>query len=166
MEPVDTCLPTVYLMAGLPASGKTTYAAALAQATGALRLNADEYVAAHFTAEESHADWDTCFAAAAEAIWAIADAQIAAGKDVILDVGFWTRENRDAAKARFTQPQARCVIYYMDTPEAEILARLEKRTGEIARRNVQNFENLKKIFQPPEKDENALYIKPSDKPAG
>lgn len=153
----------IYLMHGLPASGKTTFARALAADKKALRLNGDEYVAAHFSAAAQESDWDGCFGAAIAALWLQTAEAAADGRDVILDFGFWTRENRADARARIAAMGAEGVHYFMDTPDDIILARLQKRAGEIARRNVENFERLKKIFERPDAAEGAIYIRPDTK---
>jgi len=150
----------VYLMHGFPASGKTTFAHKLASEKNALRLNGDEYVAAHFTAEQQETDWDGCFGTAIEALWQQTAKSIGEGRDVILDFGFWTRANRNDARARIVAMGAETVHYFMDTPEDMLRARLGQRVGEIARRNVENFERLRKIFEPPDEDEGAIYIYP------
>lgn len=158
--PLSPKPPQVYLMHGLPASGKTTFARALAADKKALRLNGDEYVAAHFSAAEQEADWDGCFGAAIAALWLQTATAVANGQDVILDFGFWTRENRTDARTRIAALGADYVHYFMDTPDDIILARLQKREGGIARRNVENFERLKKIFERPDASEGAIYIRP------
>jgi predicted kinase len=152
--------PAVYLMHGFIGAGKSTFARSLSARTAALRLNADEYVAARFTPAQAAADWDTCFASAIAALWQEAAVQTAAGRDVILDFGFWTRESRDDARARIAAMGAQIVHYYIDTPDDIILTRLKKREGDIARRNLAQFDSLKKMFSPPEPDEAAIYIRP------
>jgi predicted kinase len=152
--------PTVYLMHGFIGAGKSTFARQISADTGAARLNADEYVAAHFTQPQQTADWDACFSASIDALWHKTTALTAAGQDVILDFGFWTYASRADARARIAEMGAQSVHYYINTPEDIILARLAAREGEIARRNVENFNALKKMFEPPAADEAAIYIRP------
>lgn len=151
---------TVYLMHGFPAAGKSTFARKLAEASGAIRLNADEFCGAHYTPAELSAAWDECFGRAVDTLWQQTAQHAAAGHDVILDFGFWTRASRDDARARIAAMGAACVHYYLDTPEDILLMRLRAREGDIAARNLANFKLLFKQFEPPAADEGAVVIKP------
>ncbi len=151
---------TVYLMHGFPAAGKSTFARRLSEETGAIRLNADEYCGENYTPAELSAAWDECFGHAVDALCRQTAQHIAAGHDVILDFGFWTRASRDNARIRIAAMGAACVHYYLDTPEDILLMRLGAREGGIAARNRANFKLLRKQFEPPADDENAVVVKP------
>ena len=151
---------TVYLMHGFPAAGKSTFARQLAADTGALRLNADEYCEAHFTAADLSRAWDECFGRAVDALWHETAQLTAGGRSVILDFGFWTRASRDDARARIAAMGAVCVHYYLDTPEEILRTRMGARQGDIAARNLANFKSLRTQFEPPAADEIAVVIRP------
>src|SRR5258708_6891083 len=89
-------MPTLFLMCGLPGAGKTTRAKQIEQERNALRLTPDDWL------EALGIDFfDEGKRAAVEALqWEIAARALTLGIDVILDFGFWSREERHDFQTR------------------------------------------------------------------
>ncbi len=87
---------TVYLLCGLPGSGKTTYAKEL-EKEGAIRLTLDEEVFKRFGREYDNHDEKQKHTK--EALTESMKEYISEGKSVVLDFGFWTKADRDDYKA-------------------------------------------------------------------
>lgn len=122
-------MATLTLMVGLPGSGKTTRARALAARTGALRLTPDEWQNRLFADDMHHPDHDRRHGEIEAIMWDIAAHVLARGGDVILDFGFWTRAERADFAQRARALGARCQTQYEPVPLAELEQRLEIRNA-------------------------------------
>jgi predicted kinase len=111
---------TLFLICGLPASGKTTRAKELEREHRALRLTPDEWIAA-FALDPA----DDAKRAAVEAQqWQVAARALELGVDVVLDFGVWSRSERDTFRARAKALGARTVLHFLDVPRDELRKRL------------------------------------------
>lgn len=94
----------IYFVYGRVGAGKTTYARKLAAEQRAVFFCLDEWMAALFTMDAPQPltlDWMMPRVQRAEAmIWTTAERILAAGTGVILELGFFTRAQRDAWRAR------------------------------------------------------------------
>lgn len=147
------------LMVGLPGSGKTTRAKALAAQTGALRLTPDEWQTRLYDDDMHHPDHDKRHGTVEAIMWEVASHILNSGGDVILDFGFWTRAERLDFAARAGGLGARCEIHYEDVPLAElerrILARNEAAAGGYFAIPVAILREWAKLFEAPDRDELA-----------
>jgi len=120
---------TVVLMCGVPGAGKTTYAKRLERA-GHVRLSVDEEMwrqdrelAARFGTPEYFA-----FTVAVERqLRARLLELIAEGRDVVVDLSFWSRQRREEYKSLVTAQGAAWQLVFFDVPRGELLRRLELR---------------------------------------
>jgi predicted kinase len=83
------------------------------------------------------------------------------GIDVVLDFGFWTREGRDATRAKISGLGAHARLYRLACPEDEAWQRIEKRNSNLQGsflidRNA--FDGFKKRFEPLDPDEARIKI--------
>ena len=85
---------------GLPCSGKTTEARRIERELGALRLTPDEWQTALFGDDAFEPEHDARHSTVERLPWNIARRALELGVDVILDYGFWAREERDALRAQ------------------------------------------------------------------
>jgi predicted kinase len=94
---------TVHLVFGRVGAGKTTYARKYAREHRAVFFCLDEWMANLFTMDAPQPltlDWMMPRVERAERqIWATAEQILAAGVDVVLELGFFTRAQRDRMRA-------------------------------------------------------------------
>src|SRR6266508_797620 len=92
---MNAALATVHLMVGLPCSGKTTLAKQLEQERSVLRLTPDEWQVALFGQDAEEPEHDARHSLIEAMLWKIASSVLELGTNVILDFGFWAREERE-----------------------------------------------------------------------
>lgn len=118
-------MPTLFLMCGLPGSGKTTLARRLEREHAALRLTPDEWLAAL-----ALDPFDEAKRAAIEAIqWQVAARALELGANVVLDFGFWSRRERDEFRARAALLGASAEVRFLDAARSELSTRLARRNA-------------------------------------
>lgn len=145
-------------MVGLPGSGKTARAIALAQSSGALRLTPDEWQTRLFADDMHHPEHDRRHDTIEAIMWDIAAHTLSRGNDVILDFGFWTRAERADFAQRAQALGAECRVVYEDVPLDElgrrILIRNERAGGHFVI-PVETLREWAKLFEAPDADELA-----------
>lgn len=156
-------MSVLYIVQGFLGAGKTTWSTEFARKAKATRLNADEYCAANFPQAQLDTDWDNCFAKAVSTLWDDAGERLKRGEDVILDFGFWTKESRDHARGKALDWKVELQLYFVTAPDEVLIERIGRRGGEIARRNIANFQHYKTFFEAPSPAENAIVIDTSVK---
>lgn len=62
--------------------------------------------------------------------WEVAERALTLGIDVILDFGFWAREEREDFRRRAEQLGAGSELHFLDVPGDELLRRLAQRNAE------------------------------------
>jgi predicted kinase len=92
--------PTLYLMVGLPGSGKTTRAREIEVAERALRLTPDDWIVALYGADLGRPQRDAVRDPVEALQWTVARRALTLGCDVILDWGFWSRQEREEYAAQ------------------------------------------------------------------
>jgi predicted kinase len=154
-------MATLFLICGLPGSGKSTLARQLEQEHRALRLVPDEWMAR--IAGDGH---DEPKRAAIEAIqWDLAQRVLALGLDVILENGFWSRDERDEIRARAAELGVPVTLFYLDVPRAELVRRLGARNDALHRDTFrvdpEQLDEWMGSFEPPSADEEPLTLRPT-----
>ena len=120
-------MATLYLMVGLPCSGKTTLAHKLECEQSALRLTPDEWQIRLFGQDAGEPEHNARHSLIEAMLWNIASRALELGTNVILDFGFWAREEREDYRSRAKQLGASSEVHYLDVSEDELLRRLEER---------------------------------------
>jgi predicted kinase len=149
--------PSLVLICGLPASGKSTLARQLAVMMPAIRLDKDRW-----TIQLGHSPWDDEFRVRIEhELWTLTRELLAQGQSVILEWGHWARVERDEKRlgARALE------LHYLDAPLEVLIERAERRnesgewTASPMRR--EHFEEWATIFQAPDEEELPLFDEPA-----
>jgi len=150
-------MATLHLMVGLPCSGKTTLAQKLEHELPALRLNLDEWHIRLFGQDAEEPEHDTRHSLIETILWNIASRVLELGTNVILDYGFWAREEREEYRLRAKQLGASSEVHYLDVPEDELLRRLKNRNSLPSQESFRISEEAMKpwiaFFQKPTLDE-------------
>jgi len=122
-------MAALHLMVGLPCSGKTTLAQKLERELPALRLTVDEWHIRLFGQDAEEPEHDARHRLIEAILWKMASRVLELGTNVILDYGFWAREEREDYRLRAKLLGAASEVHYLDVPEDELLRRLEKRNS-------------------------------------
>ncbi|HET8689091.1 MAG TPA: AAA family ATPase, partial [Methanosarcina sp.] len=93
-------MATLHLMVGLPCSGKTTLAKMLERERSALRLTPDIWQIGLFGQDADEQEHDIRHSFIEAMLWSIASRALELGTNVILDYGFWAREEREEYRLR------------------------------------------------------------------
>ncbi len=150
-------MATLHLMVGLPCSGKTTLAQKLERELPALRLTPDEWQIRLFGQDAEEPEHDARHSLIEALLWTIASRALELGTNVILDFGFWAREEREDYRSRAKLLGAGSEVHYLDVPDDELLRRLEERNAQPSQDSFLISEEAMKpwmaFFQKPTPDE-------------
>lgn len=148
-------MPTLFVMVGLPAAGKTTRARELEREHRALRLTPDEWMIPLL--EDTEADGKR--AVLEGRFVSLARQALRAGVDVVLDFGVWGKDERTALKAMAAEADAHCQLVYLPVEIAEQrrrhAARLLADPGSTVELTDDDFDAFAKMFEPPTESELA-----------
>jgi predicted kinase len=99
--------------------------------------------------------FDDAKRAAVEAVqWDIAARALTLGLDVILENGFWTRQDRDDFRSRAKAVGAKTKLHFLDVPRDELLRRLAHRNEpDTFRVSESQLDLYASWFEPPSPDE-------------
>ena len=144
-------------MVGLPCSGKTTLARELELTHSALRLTPDEWQVRLFGQDAEAPEHDARHSAIEDLMGQLAHRALELGTSVILDYGFWAREEREDYRARAKVLGASSEVHYLDVPPAALLRRLAQRNAEPSQTAFHIPEEMMRpwiaVFQKPDAEE-------------
>jgi predicted kinase len=124
-------MATLFLMCGLPGSGKTTLAKQIEGQHSALRLTPDEWIVHLFGTELTPPTLDSCRDPIEALQWMVAERALRLGVNVILDFGFWTRRERDGFRSQAAALGARSEVRFLDVPRSVLSERLAARNADL-----------------------------------
>ncbi len=154
----------VIVTCGKICSGKTTYAKRICQKTSAVLLSVDEIMLAVFgqNAGENH---DAYVESIKAYLFSKSLEMIAAGIDVVLDLGLWTAEERERVKTFYKNHGVVCEIHYIDVTDALWKHRIAIRNQAVLECKSESYdidENLlakfAAMFEAPKRNEIDVWI--------
>ena len=152
------------VITGLPGSGKTTLATALADSMPACRMCPDDWMTA------AGIDlWDASSRARIEAFQLELSLDLLrAGQDVVIEWGVWTRAERDALRDAARSAGARVELRYVTADIDELWRRIVARDleGRWGSRPITRAEldEWARRYEPPTQDEFAAYDAEAEPP--
>ncbi|MBE9553908.1 MAG: ATP-binding protein [Proteobacteria bacterium] len=158
-------MPTVHLICGPTGAGKTTFARELAAERGALRFSIDEWMANLFAADTPDPltfEWAIERVGRCETqIWQTGLAALAAGRDIVLDLGFTTREQRDRFRTQAVEASYNVSLHHVTAARDLRLDRVRTRNhdrSEVFAFEVTDgmFEFMEDRFELPAEEEEAV----------
>ncbi len=145
-------MSTLHLFCGLPGSGKSTLASRLERDEQGIRLSPDEWMLA--------LGFELYDEGARERVeqlqWVLAQRMLAAGSNVILENGFWSRRERNSYRSTAVALGANARLHYLDVPVEELKRRIILRNRERpteAQVNPTDLDEWAVLFEPPGADE-------------
>ena len=145
------------LICGLPGSGKTTLAKELAPKVPAVRLSPDEWkhdLGIDYYDEQRRVQLE-------DRLWRLGQELLTLGQSVILENGFWAREERDELRLSARALGVAVELHYLEVPVEELWRRLQLRNDEalpgvvpIKREDLQRWALQ---FEAPDAAERALF---------
>ena len=154
-------MATVHMICGPVGAGKTTYGRALAAERDAIFFCLDEWMAALFmmdapvplTFEWAFERTQRC----ERQIWAIARQVLGRGVDIVLELGFFKREQRARTRALVAETGAPLEVHVLDVPRDLRRERVRARNQGTATYTIEvddtTFEWAESFYEPLDDDE-------------
>ena len=147
----------LFLICGLPGAGKTTLAKQLELSQSALRLCPDEWITSILADVTDTFEIDRLRTPVESVQWEVAKRALTLGVNVILENGFWSREERASYRSQAEALGAQIKLIYLDVERDELWARLSKRNQNLPQGSFAVREDQLDLwlgwFQPPTADE-------------
>ena len=147
---------TLYMMVGLPGSGKTARAREIEAEHIALRLTPDEWILALYGDDLDRPQRDAVRDRVEALQWQVARRALAVGCNVILDWGFWSQAERTEYRRQAEALGARVRVVFLDAATDELWSRISQRdestegTLQITRSELERWSTM---FEPPTEEE-------------
>jgi predicted kinase len=129
----------VHLISGLPCSGKTTYSASLQAQVDGVLITLDQWLITthgkYRIVEVGQDEHVRRVVACRELIWGMASEFLRRDVDVVLDDGFFLRNDRIRYKGMAEEVGAQAVIHALSAPIDVLRSRIEARNARLPKYN-------------------------------
>jgi len=148
--------PTLFMLVGLPATGKTTRAKEIESEYSALRFTPDEWIVFLYGENLDRPTRDAVRDPMELLQWQPAKRALEIGCNVVLDWGFWAKNQREAYRKEAENLGAKVKIEFLDASLDELWSRISTRpesskgTLGITR---EELEQWSKVIEPPTPEE-------------
>jgi len=154
----------LFLLCGLPFSGKSTLGRALQERLGIVHVEVDRHHLDGRTDFDERpvelAEWIAAYRAA----YQLVDDTLDTGKSVVFDAVSYRRSHRERVRRIAATHGVPVTIIYLDVPEEQARARLVANRSSPYRVNVPDidFDEVARGMQPPEDDERFTRYRPDE----
>jgi len=149
--------PVLYMLCGLPGSGKTTRARELEADGAGVLLNADSWVWQLYPDDAEAAARDERKARVEQVQWELVERLLSGGISVILDWGVWMRAERSYYRQRGFELGAIVHTVFLDAPMETLHERIAQRNLNLPPATFhvspEELDEWAAIFEPPTDDE-------------
>lgn len=154
-------MPTLYIICGLPGSGKTTLAKQMEADSSAIRMCPDEWIQDILPPDYSREELDRLRDPVENLQWKLAERLLSIGVDVIIEWGTWGKSERENLRDKARQLGAKAALHYLEVPLEELIRRVEMRNANLPDGDFYlSTEEIKEcfaIFQAPDEEEMKTY---------
>lgn len=154
-------MPTLILICALPGAGKTTLAKQIESSRQALRLCPDDWIKAVIKDETDKPELDRLRDPVEQLQWKLGQRLLVLGSSIILENGFWSREERDRFRSQAEALGASVELHYLEVPKEELWLRIEQRntsaSDDFFKITREELELWWSWFEPPEQAELQTY---------
>lgn len=152
-------MAAVHLIHGFLCCGKTTFAKELERRTGGVRISLDEWLIA-LTGDTVRLEQELVerLQAQMEELW---PEFVTLGIDVILDFGFWRRQDRDQVRKKAEDIGAATRLYWIHCPDQVARERCRQRNaaqGGEYHVSDEGFDEMRSRFEPLDSEEEHELI--------
>ncbi len=159
---MSQAIPTLHLLCGKVASGKSTLAAEIAERDAAVLISEDEWLSALFGDQmKSLQDYVNCALKLRPVMGSHVASLLKAGVSVVLDFPANTIENRAWMRDLLEGTAAQHHLHFLDVPDEVCLHRLHERNREGAHAFAATEDQYRRIarhFVPPSPEEGFNII--------
>lgn len=158
----------VFLICGRICSGKSTYAQQIRKKYNAVLLSVDEIMLSIFGQHVGEKHDEYC-ENLQQYLYDKSLELIEAGINVILDWGFWQKDEREYAKKFYRDRSIECELHNIDVPDSVWKERIRERNGAVSNGRAEAYyvdENLAAkfgaMFEPPVNEEIDVFVSQSE----
>jgi predicted kinase len=144
---------TLFIVCGLPGSGKTTLAKRIETSLSAVRMSADDWMTA--LSINLHAEGERAKIEALQ--WELGKRLLSLGQSIVVEWGAWAKSERDLFREEARALDARVELYYLSAPLDELYGRIQRRNMEDPPIQWEDLQGWERIFQQPTAVEMDLF---------